>query len=94
MNWKIIPALGYIVFLNIAVSCIDDLLASHTDEMDAPLACSCPAQVEPLSKETLKEIFPGAELCWDRDGGIVLAILKDGEAHALFPEEHAGEDPR
>jgi hypothetical protein len=85
MNWKIIPALIYISFLNIAVSCIDDLFASSNTEEKAAVVCSDSVKFDSMSREALQEIFLGRRTTWDEGGGIILAILKEGKAHARIP---------
>jgi len=97
MSWKIIPALAYITFFNLAVSCIDDFFSSSTSsstEVNAAFVRSSPVEIDPSGEEAFREIFLGGELRWDKDGGIVLAIIREGEASALFPRETMEGKPR
>ncbi|HQG32234.1 MAG TPA: hypothetical protein PLA83_09915 [Deltaproteobacteria bacterium] len=97
MSWKILPALAYITFFNLAVSCIDDFFvssASSGNGLDAAFVCSSPVKADPLDEEAFREIFLGGELRWDKDGGIVLAIIREGEVSELFPEKTVAGGPR
>ena len=97
MNWKIIPALAYIVFFNLAVSCIDDLFsssASSSKEVKAALVCSCPVRIDSLGEEAVREVLLGEETFWSRNEEIILAVLRDSEARTLFPENDVEAHPR
>lgn len=94
MNWKIIPALAYITFFNLAVSCLDDLFlssASSGTEVNAALVCSNPAEIDWSGERAFPEMFLGGAARWDKDGGIILAIIRESKAQEFLPGED-GED--
>jgi hypothetical protein len=94
MNWKVIPALISITFLNIAVSCVDDIVASSNIEKNAAAVCGGTVKFDSLSREALQEIFLGGEADLDKDGVIILDILENEEVHAFSPGESMGKGPR
>ncbi len=93
MNWRIIPVLIFTMLMGIAVTCPDVLQAAPGKAVDVVVICNDSVQTGALKKDIVQDMFLGRKTRWDDGQKIVLATLKEGEAHDSFMGEYVCKTP-